>query len=171
MTVFPRFSPPVSPPVAIIIALLAAVGALTTAYIAQYVYGYAPCELCLWQRKPLWAVVVLAPLLLLAGRKWAKIGLTLLALLYLAAAGIAFFHVGVEHHWWAGTGACTAVADSKDPATLREQLLGTRVARCDQVGWTFLTQSMATWNVPFSLILAFLMIVSLIRYVQNPKPN
>ena len=35
--------------------------------------------------------------------------LWLLTLAFLATAGIALFHVGVEQKWWEGTTACTGV--------------------------------------------------------------
>lgn len=157
-----------SPPAALILATLAAAAALATAYIAQYVYGHAPCELCYWQRGPLWAVVVAGPVLLLGGRRWASAALLIVAVLFLIEAGIALFHIGVEQFWWAGTEACTAKpAAGTDAASLREQLLGTPVATCDKIGWTFLGLSMATWNLPFSLLLATFMIIALVRYARR----
>ena len=147
------------PPAAALGAGLAAAGALVAAYVAEYLYGVFPCTLCLWQRGPLWAVVVTVVALFAAGRRHARAFLLVLLLLFTTEAGIAGFHVGVERHWWAGTSSCAVADDSaaNDAASLRARLLGTPIARCDEVTWTFLGQSLALWNVPFSLALALWM--------------
>lgn len=146
-----------TPPIAALAAFFASAAALGSAYIAEYVFNIYPCELCLWQRGPLWAAIVVACLLLALGRRsgLAMPLLGLLTLLFVSEMGIAMFHVGVEQHWWLGTGACTAAeATGTSPADLRAQLLGTPVARCDQVAWTLLGVSIPTWNVPFSLLMS-----------------
>ena len=161
-----------SPLLAASAAAIASAGALLTAYIAEYGFGYFPCTLCLWQRGPLWAALAVVAIMLLAGRRQARIWLGVLAMLFAIEAGIAAFHVGVEQHWWEGTASCSvaesASAGGADAAasaasSLREQLLGTPVARCDQVTWTLFGFSMAGWNVPFSLLLALWMLIAAIK--------
>ena len=158
----------VSPLFAAATAFIASAGALTTAYIAEYAFGHFPCTLCLWQRGPLWAVLAVVIAMLLAGRRQARLWLGILALLFAIEGGIAAFHIGVEQHWWEGTSSCSvaegAGASGADAAaSLREQLLGTPVARCDQVTWTFLGLSMASWNLPFSLLMMSWMLVALVK--------
>src|SRR5215475_10667509 len=86
-----------------------ALAALCIAWIAQYGFGLAPCELCYWQRYGYWAAIALGVVAILqpSGTSRRTVALSLLALAFLAVAGIAFFHVGVEHKWWEGTTACT----------------------------------------------------------------
>ena len=147
------------PLIAALGAGLAAAGALAAAYIAEYAYGVFPCTLCLWQRGPLWAAIVIVIALFAAGHRYARPFLLILLLLFVTEAGIAGFHVGVERHWWAGTSSCTVAEgnEANDAASLRARLLGTPVTRCDEITWTFLGQSLALWNVPFSLLLALWM--------------
>src|SRR5688572_14068855 len=95
--------------------------AVLAALAFQYLGGLQPCVLCHWQRVPHLVVVAfgLAGLVVPARtRAWL---LALCAAAFLAGAGIAFFHVGVEQHWWAGTAACegalpaaTTVAELKE---------------------------------------------------------
>lgn len=153
---------------------LAVGAALATAYISEYFFGFFPCELCLWQRAPLWAALAVSMLILATGRKGgiARPLMGLLALLFVAEAGIAIFHVGVEQHMWAGTGACTSAGAggaANDAASLRAQLMGTPVARCDQVTWTLLGFSMASWNIPFSLALMVWSFVSFLKAGRHAR--
>ena len=155
------------PPIAALAVLLAAVGALATAYIAQYGFGVQPCELCLWQRGPYWAAAALAFAIIAGGRRAgvAPVGFVLLALVFATSAALAFYHVGVEQHWWASITSCGGGdARALTAADLREQLLATPVKRCDVIDWTFLGLSMATWSVPFSAALAAF---SVVTYAKN----
>ena len=85
--------------VAVLILVLGAV-ALGTAFGAQDYLGMAPCELCLWDRWPYRALILLGlvafwlPPFPRRGLLWVA------AFTLLCAAGVAFLHVGVEWHWW-----------------------------------------------------------------------
>jgi len=132
--------------------------ALANAYIAQYALGIEPCVLCLYQRIPyaVTGVLGIVALLMPAERERA---VTAAGVVFLAGAAIAFYHVGVEQHWWASAAACGSSGGNQDPKTveeLRQLLLGARPAKaCDEVDWTLFGVSMATYNVGLSLALAF----------------
>ena len=140
--------------------LTVAVGALGTAYGAQYAFGLEPCVLCLWQRVPYAAVILLALAALAVGgtangqRKTALLtGLGGVA--FLVGGAIAFYHVGVEQHWWASVTGCTGGL----PATMSVDDLQAALAApppkaCDAVDWTFAGLSMATWNALLSPVFA-----------------
>lgn len=146
---------------AALILLIVSAGALAFAYVAQYGFDLQPCALCLWQRWPFIAALPLAALVLLLGRAagaQATAGiLVLLALLFAANVAIAFFHVGVEQHWWAGTEACTGSLDAGGSVEdLKRQIMEAPLVRCDEVAWSFLGLSMAGWNMFLSLGLLLL---------------
>ncbi|MFY9287251.1 MAG: disulfide bond formation protein B [Alphaproteobacteria bacterium] len=135
----------------------ASVGALAFVFISQYVFGYEPCVLCIWQRVPYGLAAVLS--LIAVVRKpygfYTQILMLLCASLFVLSAGLALFHTGVELHWWLGTSGCAVEPLSGASVDdVRTALLKTPVARCDQISWTFLGFSMANWNIPFSLGLA-----------------
>ncbi len=137
--------------------LAASVGALAVAYIAEFVFGLEPCILCLYQRVPYVAVGILAILALglppQSGVRAAAVALC--AAVFLAGAGIAVYHLGVEQHWWAGTAACGGVPPAEmTVADLKARLAGKPPNPCAQVDWTFFGISFAGYNLIASLALA-----------------
>ncbi len=157
--------------------LAASVGALAMAYTAQYAFGLEPCILCLYQRIPyaVAGVLGLGALLLPDGpsanraRSWAVMGA---GFMFLAGAGIAFYHVGVEQHWWASAATCGGGGGvGEGPKTVAElqQMLSRKPPKpCDEVDWTLFGLSMATYNVAVSLALAWWSIWAPLRIRKTP---
>ncbi len=125
---------------------------LAGAFAFQYIGGLAPCTLCLWQRWPHAAAVIIGLVAL-------RFGGRILPLLGAAAAattaGIAAFHVGVEQKWWEGLRSCSAgsiegisTADLLNPA-----VIVAAPVRCDAVAWAMMGVSMAGWNMILSAML------------------
>lgn len=137
----------------ILLATLGSAALLGGAFAFQYIGGLAPCQLCLWQRWPHAAAILIGVVALITGwRGLAWLG----ALAALATAGIGVFHVGVEQLWWEGLASCTAgsiegisTADLLDPT---KDVAA--VVRCDEIAWQMLGISMAGWNAILSVILA-----------------
>jgi len=134
-----------------IFLILFSFASLAFAYTSEHMFGLLPCVLCIYQRIPFFVVLVLS-LLSLAFK--GKIRLALVALCGIAiltGAGIAAYHVGVEHGKFHVEGGC----ESNDavPTTLEEmrnQLIGKAAAPCDKPQFIFLGISMAGWNFFFS---------------------
>lgn len=143
-----------------------ALAALCMAWLAQYGFGLAPCELCYWQRYGYWAAIALGVVAIFqparsAGR---RIMLWLLALAFLATAGIALFHVGVEQKWWQGFTACTApVASGLSTEDLLNAIENAPIVRCDEPAWTLFGISMAGYNVLYALALALFVLRGALR--------
>lgn len=143
-----------------LLILAASAGLLGGALAFQYLGGYAPCVLCHWQRYAHAATMALVVLALAVPRaaSWltAAAGLALLT-----GAGIAFFHIGVEQQWWAGTAECgSAVGGAASIEELRARLMGQPIVRCDEVAWSLFGVSMAGYNFILSLALAALALYS-----------
>ena len=137
----------------ILLATLGSVALLGGAFAFQYIGGLAPCQLCLWQRWPHAAAILIGLVALATGwRGLAWLG----AVAALATAAIAVFHVGVELKWWEGLASCTA--GSIDGISTADLLDPTKdvaaVVRCDAIAWQMLGISMAGWNAILSLVLA-----------------
>ena len=151
--------------------ILAAAGGSAALLIGAFGFqmlGFAPCEMCLWQRWPHAAAIVLgAAALALPGRILPLLG----ALAATTTAGLGVFHTGVERGWWDGPTACAAktrlsglnTADLLDPTVE----IGPPIVKCDEVAWEFLTLSMASWNTLISLALAALWLIAALRPAQT----
>jgi disulfide bond formation protein DsbB len=135
--------------------LAASVVVLGTALLSQYVGGLFPCELCLLQRWPWWMAIALTLLAWLFGARLdLRVVAWALALVFLISAVLAFYHVGVEQHWFAGPSACTAARNNATSVEeLRRQLLAQQPVLCDQVQWSLFGVSLAGMNLIASLIL------------------
>jgi disulfide bond formation protein DsbB len=142
-----------SRPILILLATLGSAALLGGAFAFEYVGGLAPCQLCIYQRWPHAAAIVIGLVALATGwRGLAWLG----GLAALTTAGVGVFHVGVEQAWWEGLATCTAgsiegisTADLLDPS---KDVAA--VVRCDEIAWSLLGVSMAGWNAILSLALA-----------------
>ena len=150
-----------------LLLLLASIAVLGTALASQYVGGLQPCVLCVYQRFPYVAVIVIAAaaLFLPTGPRAAALGLAGLALL--TGTGIAVFHVGVEQHWWQGTAECGSAVAADSLEALRAQVLAAPVVRCDEVPWSLFGISMAGYNALVSLGLGVASLIAAHRLTRT----
>lgn len=119
----------------------------------EYIGGYPPCEMCMWQRYPHFAAIVVGlggGLLLQYGalpRNLAKPIAILTALLVAITGIIGIYHAGVEWKMWAGPAACTGTAFQ-----ITGKLdLNAHVVSCDHAAWRLFGISMAGYNALISL--------------------
>lgn len=137
-----------------ILSLLAGLGsaALLAGAFTFQALGYAPCHLCLLQRWPHGAAIVIGLLAyFIPARVWPWLGM----LAALTTAAIGLFHTGVERGWWEGPTSCTGGGLGNLSGGDLLSLDGpTGVVMCDQISWQLLGLSMANYNAIFSLLLA-----------------
>ena len=144
-----------------ILVLIAAGGSaalLLGAFGSQYLGGLAPCKLCLWQRWPHGAAVVIGVLAFFV---------PVPALIWLGAlaaattSGIGFYHAGVEQGWWEGPTTCTSgPIGGLSSEQLMEQIMNAPLVRCDDIPWELFNISMAGWNALISLALALMWVAA-----------
>lgn len=138
------------------LTLFFAAGVILAALAFEHLGGYAPCPLCLMQRYAYYAAI---PLLFIAMAlvsempRLAALVFFVVALAFLANAGLGVYHAGAEWKFWPGPDTCaTAQSLPTNPADLLSGLADTRVVRCDEAAWTFAGLSLAGWNVIASLV-------------------
>jgi disulfide bond formation protein DsbB len=119
----------------------------------EYIGGYPPCEMCMWQRWPHYAAIVVGlggGLAVWRGNRSRReaIWAAELTMVLVAISGvIGVYHAGVEWHVWAGPQACTG-----GPFQLSGALdLNARVVMCDVAAWRLFGISMAGYNALISL--------------------
>jgi disulfide bond formation protein DsbB len=139
-----------------LLLLLASAAVVGGALLFQYVGGIQPCELCLYQRWPYYGVIAATLIAVIVGDRRVSLAiLGLAALAFLADAALAFYHVGVEQHWFAGPSACSgAPITGGSVADMKAQLLARPPVRCDEVAWSLFGVSLAGWNLLAALALA-----------------
>ena len=138
--------------------LAGALATLAAVWIFQAL-GYAPCELCLTERYAFYAAAPIAALTaFIASRSRhgvARALFVLLALIFLWNVGLAFYHVGVEQHWWPGPAACAGALNRPvDVNDLMKSLNSVRIVNCDEAQLRILGLSFAGWDVVASAIAA-----------------
>lgn len=145
----------------ILIAAGGSAALLLGAFGFQYLGGMAPCKLCLWQRWPHAAAIVIGALALIRpGRALPRLG----AMAALATAAIGVYHTGVERRWWEGPDTCTSgPVGGLTPQQLMDQILAAPLVRCDEVPWEMLGLSMASWNAVASAGLALVWLIAAAR--------
>jgi disulfide bond formation protein DsbB len=145
--------------------LVASAIVLGTALLSQYWGGLAPCELCLMQRWPWAAVIVISLVVMLVGERAGLVWVApLLGLVFAVSVVMAFYHVGVEQHWFAGPTACTASeGGAMTLEQMKQQILGTAPVLCDRPAWTLFGVSLAGWNLLASLIMTGCCIAALLQ--------
>lgn len=142
----------------ILIAAGGSAAMLLAALGFQYIGGLPPCDLCIEQRWPHLAAVILGALALLI-RGWILPWLGALAAL--TTSGLGLYHTGVERAWWEGPTTCTsAPVGNLSADQLFDKIMAAPLVRCDEVAWEFLGLSMASWNAICALILALIWIAA-----------
>jgi disulfide bond formation protein DsbB len=116
--------------------------------------GYAPCQMCHWQRWPHMAAIVIGVLTFIFGvRGLAYLGAVAAAI----TSGLGFFHAGVEHKWWDGPASCTG-GGALDGLSGNDLLSldGAKLVMCDEISWAMFGLSMPAWNGILSAVLVIL---------------
>jgi len=122
----------------------------------QYLGGYAPCEMCIWQRWPHGASILFGLVgggLVAARAVPASLArpLALLAILAIAISGaIGIFHAGVEWKLWPGPPECTGFGYVPG----RDDFGPFQIVRCDEAQWRLFGNSLAGYNAIVSLAAA-----------------
>jgi disulfide bond formation protein DsbB len=135
---------------------------LALAFGFQHLGGLAPCALCLWQRWPHAAAIVVGALgLALPGAALPLLG----AVAAGASGGIGGYHLGVEQGWWEGPATCSGggAVGQLSVEELTAQIMAAPVVRCDEVAWSLAGLSMAGWNALLSFLLMAVWIAAALR--------
>ena len=120
---------------------------LALAFGFQYIGGFLPCAMCLWQRWPHVAAIALGAIGAAIPSPWlAALGAASMA----GNAGLGLFHTGVERDWWDGPSTCAGSAaqdlGGMSGGDLLDFTSGPQIVLCDEAALHILGLSMASWN-------------------------
>ena len=140
---------------------------ILSALIIQYWLGHEPCKLCLYQRIPYFLAILLI-IKIFFFKKYEKITLLILTLIFVGSTALAFYHFGIEQGFFSESLACTAPDLSKtlSKEQLLEQLKQNNIS-CKDVSFRILGLSLAAINTIFSLVLSVIFIKLFLNYGKN----
>ena len=140
---------------------------LSIAYFIQYVLGHKPCNLCIIERIPYIAAIILISLIFIINR-YQKIISSLILIFFIFGAVVSFYHFGIEQGFFSESLICE-LSNNKtlNKEELLNQLKKTEIVSCKDVTFRFLGLSLATINAIISIILSGIMIRIIKNYGQN----
>ena len=140
---------------------------IISALIIQYWLGYEPCKLCLYERIPYFlSMLVIIKILFI--KKYEKVTLLILFLVFMISAALAFYHFGIEQGFFSESLACTTgdLSETLSKEELLEQLKQNSIS-CKDVSFRILGLSLAAINTIFSLALSVIFIRLFMNYEKN----
>ena len=140
---------------------------LSIAYFIQYVLGHKPCNLCIIERIPYIAAIILISLIFILNR-YQKIISSLILIFFIFGSVVSFYHFGIEQGFFSESLVCD-LGNSQpiNKEELLKQLKKTEIVSCKDVTFRFLGLSLATINTIISIILSGIMIKVIKNYGKN----
>ena len=147
--------------------LIFSILSLSIAYFIQYVLGHKPCNLCLIERVPYIASVILISLIFIIN-KFEKIIAIIILLLFIFGSMVSFYHFGIEQGFFSESLVCDLgnnVSLSKEQ--LLKQLKSSSIVSCKNVTFRILGFSLATINTIISILISAILIRNFLNYEKN----
>jgi len=140
---------------------------IISALIIQYWLGHEPCKLCIYERIPYFLSILLLIKILFV-KKYEKITLFILFLIFIASAVLAFYHFGIEQGFFSESFVCKAgdLSGTLSKEQLLEQLNKYNIS-CKEVSIRVLGLSLATINTILSIILSVIFLKLYLNYAKN----
>ena len=140
---------------------------IISALIIQYWLGHEPCRLCQYERIPYFLSMLLIIKMFFI-KKYERVTLLILFLLFMSSTVLAFYHFGIEQGFFSESLACTAGDLSKtlSKEELLQQLKQNSI-NCKDVSFRILGLSLAAINTIFSLVLSVIFIRLFVNYEKN----
>jgi len=147
--------------------LLFSIFALFTAYFIQYVLGHLPCNLCLIERIP-YILTIIIIITIFIFKKYEKIYLVLLTIIFISATLLSFYHFGIEQGFIKESSVCDFVSQGNN-LTAEDILdeLKKNTISCKDVTFKILGFSLATINTIISLIISIIIFKKFYNYEKN----
>ena len=137
---------------------------LSIAYFIQYVLGHKPCSLCIIERIPYIAAIILISLIFILNR-YQKIISSLILIFFIFGAVVSFYHFGIEQGFFSESLICELTSsETLNKEELLNQLKKAEIISCKDVTFRFFGLSLATINTIISVILSGIMIKIIKNY-------
>ena len=137
---------------------------IISALIIEYVLGHKPCGLCLYERIPYFLSALLI-IKIFFFKKYEKITLLILFLIFMFSALLAFYHFGIEQGFFEESFVCSV--ESQSNILSKEQLLkelNKNIISCKEVTFRILGLSLAAINTILSVLLSIIFLKLFFNY-------
>ena len=140
---------------------------LISALVIQYWFGHEPCRLCLYERIPYFLSILLIIKILFI-KKYEKVTLLMLFLVFVGSSALALYHFGIEQGFFSESLACTTgnFAETLSKEQILEQLKLNSIS-CKDVSFRIFGFSLAAINTIFSIGLSVIFIKLFTNYEKN----
>ena len=141
--------------------------ALLFAFFVEYGLKHLPCNLCLIERIPYMATIILVSIVLILS-KYEKIILVTIGLFFIIGTIVSFYHFGIEQGFFNESLVCDL--DENNKAMTAQDLLKELEAKsvsCKDVSFRVFGLSLATFNTIISFVISGIMIITSINYEKN----
>ena len=135
--------------------------------IIENALGHKPCSLCLYERIPYFLSALLL-IKIFFFKKYEKITLLILFLVFISSSLLAFYHFGIEQSFISESFVCNVENQSKilsKGQLLKE--LNQNVVSCKDVTFRILGLSLAAINTILSIVLSIIFLKLFFNYGSN----
>ena len=140
---------------------------LISAFFIEYILKHEPCNLCLFERIPYIATIVLA-FIALVFTKYEKIALIFIGIFFIFGTIVSFYHFGIEQGFFNESLVCNLI-DSGKTVSAQDLLkeLETKSISCKDVTFRVFGLSLATFNTIISSIISVIIFLSVVNYEKD----
>ena len=147
--------------------LIFSIFSLSIAYFIQYVLGHKPCNLCIIERIPYIAAIILISLIFIIN-KYKKVISSIILVFFVFGAVVSFYHFGIEQGFFSESLICELSNNSPlNKEELLDQLKKAEIVSCKEVTFRFLGLSLATINTIISVIISGIIFKIIKNYGKN----
>ena len=135
--------------------------------IIEYTLGHQPCNLCLYERIP-YFISILLIIKIFFFKKYEKITLLILFLVFIFSSLLAFYHFGIEQGFFSESFVCNV--ENHSTILSKEQLLkklNQNVVSCKDVTFRILGLSLSAVNTILSFLLSITFLKLFLNYGSN----
>ena len=153
----------------IVIVLITSVIAISIALIAEYFFEILPCKMCLYQRYPYYFIIIFSLIYLFTKKTPLAWYYWIINFSFIIGLFFSLWHVGIEQKILPGLSGCSNIIEKTSSLkNLKEQIINQNIINCNEITWSFMGISMATYN---SLLLMMLLLLNIKFTLENSFKN
>ena len=153
----------------IVIVLITSVIAISIALIAEYFFEILPCKMCLYQRYPYYFIIIFSLIYLFTKKTPLAWYYWIINFSFIIGLFFSLWHVGIEQKILPGLSGCSNIIEKTSSLkNLKEQIINQNVINCNEITWSVMSVSMATYN---SLLLLILLLLNIKFTLESAYKN